>query len=147
MRTPVSRLGQRRLLADYHGQSLAEFAIALPVFLLLMLGIVDLGRGYYYNNLLSNMAREGARYAIVAPTDAAGVFTRVNNAAIGLDSSGPLTTRVFTNGISGGNARGNPITVTVQYTMSALTPVIQAFIPNGLRIEAGSTMLIEGNYS
>jgi len=45
------------------GQSLVEFAIALPVLLVLMLGVVDLGRAILFNNILINMSREGANLA------------------------------------------------------------------------------------
>ncbi|MEI6804165.1 MAG: TadE/TadG family type IV pilus assembly protein [Burkholderiales bacterium] len=45
------------------GLSLVEFAIALPVLLVLMLGVVDLGRAILFNNILINMSREGANLA------------------------------------------------------------------------------------
>lgn len=47
------------------GQSLAEFALVIPVFLVLVLGMFDFGRVVWANSALSNAAREGARYAIV----------------------------------------------------------------------------------
>lgn len=39
-----------------------EFAIILPVFLLLVFGIVDFGHAWYMDHLMSNASREGARY-------------------------------------------------------------------------------------
>jgi hypothetical protein len=47
------------------GQGLAEFALVLPVFLALLLGTVDLGRGIWANNSVANAAREAARWAAV----------------------------------------------------------------------------------
>jgi Flp pilus assembly protein TadG len=47
------------------GQSLVEFAIALPIFLVLTIGLFDFGRVVWTNNVLANATREGARYAIV----------------------------------------------------------------------------------
>jgi hypothetical protein len=47
------------------GQALVEFAFVLPVFMLLLFGMVDLGRIVWANNSLGNAAREGARFAIV----------------------------------------------------------------------------------
>jgi hypothetical protein len=47
------------------GQALVELAIVLPVFLVLLMGIFDLGRVIWARNSLENAAREGARYAIV----------------------------------------------------------------------------------
>lgn len=45
------------------GQTLVEFAFVLPVFLLVVFGLVDVGRLVYTNATLSQAAREGARLA------------------------------------------------------------------------------------
>ncbi len=45
------------------GQAVVEFALVLPIFLLLILGALDFGRAYYRLHLLTNAAREGARTA------------------------------------------------------------------------------------
>ncbi len=47
------------------GQALVEFAIVIPVFLVLLFGIVDFGRVIWATSSLSNAASEGARFAIV----------------------------------------------------------------------------------
>jgi hypothetical protein len=47
------------------GQALVEFAIILPVFILLLVGIFDLGRVVWANNSLATAAREAARFAMV----------------------------------------------------------------------------------
>src|SRR3989304_4023625 len=47
------------------GQRLTQIAPALPLFMLFLLGVVDFGRGIYAYSVISNGAREGARYAIV----------------------------------------------------------------------------------
>jgi len=47
------------------GQTLAEFAIALIPFLFILMGVVDLGRGIYTNNGVSQAAREIARVVSV----------------------------------------------------------------------------------
>lgn len=54
----------RRRRSD-QGQGLVEFALVIPMMLLFVFGLVDLGRGIYTYSVLSNVAREGARYAIV----------------------------------------------------------------------------------
>lgn len=50
---------------DRRGQALAEFALVLPVVLLLIFGLIDLGRAVFLANSVTNAAREGARFAIV----------------------------------------------------------------------------------
>lgn len=47
------------------GQGLVEFALVLPLFLLLIFGLIDIGRLVYMNSVLSQAAREGARTASV----------------------------------------------------------------------------------
>jgi Flp pilus assembly protein TadG len=44
------------------GQALVEFAIALPILILLVAGILELGRGYAYAGAASDAARDGARF-------------------------------------------------------------------------------------
>jgi Flp pilus assembly protein TadG len=51
-----------------HGQALVEFALVLPLFILLLLGIFDFGRAVYAWSTINNAAREGARIAIVDQT-------------------------------------------------------------------------------
>jgi Flp pilus assembly protein TadG len=47
------------------GQSLIEFALILPVLLLLLLGVLDMGRAVADNVALTNAAQQGARYSIL----------------------------------------------------------------------------------
>lgn len=61
MRTPRRMLGA----ADDRGQSLVEFALVLPIFLLVITGLFDLARAVWQENTLAFAAREGTRYAIV----------------------------------------------------------------------------------
>ena len=49
------------------GQSLVEFALVLPVFLLFFAAALDLGRVFYANITLNNAAREGAFQAAITP--------------------------------------------------------------------------------
>lgn len=53
-------------------QALVEFALILPIALFLILGFLDLGRAIFNYATISNMVREGARFAISDSTVAAG---------------------------------------------------------------------------
>ena len=44
---------------------MVEFALVLPILLLLLCGIIDFGWLYYNQITLNNAAREGARYAVI----------------------------------------------------------------------------------
>jgi Flp pilus assembly protein TadG len=56
------------------GQGLVEFALVLPLLLLLLLGMAEFARIFAIYSNLFNAAREGARYGIVYPTDTAGIL-------------------------------------------------------------------------
>jgi Flp pilus assembly protein TadG len=47
------------------GQAMVEFALVIPVFILLMVGLFDFGRVIWVNDTLASAAREAARFAIV----------------------------------------------------------------------------------
>lgn len=47
------------------GQSMVEFALVLPILLIVLCGILDFGWLYYNQITLNNAAREGARYAVI----------------------------------------------------------------------------------
>ena len=75
MRTPlVPGDGRTR------GQSLVEFALVLPLFLVLVMAIMDLGLAVFSYNSITNAAREGARLAVVNQ-DTAKVIARAQSQA------------------------------------------------------------------
>jgi len=47
------------------GQALVELALVLPLFLMVLFGVITLGIGVFYQQQLGNAAREAARYAVV----------------------------------------------------------------------------------
>ena len=56
----------RALRADSRGQALLEFALILPILLMLVLGIIEFGRIWNINQMVSDTTREGARRAVLA---------------------------------------------------------------------------------
>lgn len=73
-------------------QALIEFALISPVLLLLLFGIIDVGRAVFYYDTLGHAAREGARAAVQAanrlPTNA-DVLTSVRSQMSGVPTSEP----------------------------------------------------------
>ena len=55
------------------GQGLVEFALVLPLLLLILFGVLDLGRIFATAITVTNAAREGARYISLHPDDLGGV--------------------------------------------------------------------------
>ena len=74
----------RATTREGRGQALVEFALVLPLLLILLLGILDFGRAVAAYNSVSNGARSGVRVAIVNQDEDA-IRTAVESEAFGLD--------------------------------------------------------------
>ena len=122
------------------GQSLVEFALLLPLLLLILVLLFDLGRAVYYYSVIHNAAREGARYGIISPTDDAGIIAAAQAKVVGLDQSNlfitPIETKTETEWY---------ITVSVSYDFDLVTPLIDGFFGgNPLTLQTQSSMQVEG---
>jgi hypothetical protein len=107
------------------GQSLAEFAITLPLLMLLVMGIFDFGRAIYYYSAIQNAAHEAARYGAVNHCDDAGMIDRATSMAIGL---GPGLTVLDPEPIYEEDSGSlDYIHVTVIYRFEPVTPLIADF--------------------
>lgn len=54
---------------DERGASLVEFALLLPLFMMLILGMVTGGQAYFRKIAITDAVREGARYGATFPAD------------------------------------------------------------------------------
>lgn len=115
------------------GQALVEFALIIPIFILLVMGIFDLGRAVYGYNTANNAAREAARLAIVDQT-AAHVTTEGVAHAPGLGLSASNVTVDYRAEATPNTANscggltplkiGCVAHVRVDYAYQAITPII-----------------------
>jgi Flp pilus assembly protein TadG len=99
------------------GQSLVEFALVIPIFLLVLFAIVDFGMAFHAWITVTNSAREGARIGAVRATSAE-IEQRVRDTATSLEQAN-LTVSVT-------NAEGPPggsVVVDVSYDYSLMTPL------------------------
>lgn len=105
----------KRTLKREQGQDLIELALVLPLLLVILTGVVDLGRAFNTYMVLTNAAREGARQATMTPyavstiTEAALHETR--NAGM---SDGTVTVSVVS------ASSGSPVQVTVAHDFALL---------------------------
>jgi hypothetical protein len=103
------------------GQSLVEMALMVPILLVIVAAIVDLGRAIDAYITITNAVREGARYGSLHPTDPGTIAYRTLNEANG--SGMPFTGVNLTPGNvsvsypGGGAYQGLPIRVTVEYDL------------------------------
>lgn len=128
-------------------QSLVEFALVLPMLILIIVGIFDLGWAIYANNTVSLAAREGVRKAIIT-SDADAIRSQVRNTAQGLQLTDGQITISFpgSNGCAGGSREyGCPVRVTVNYTYSPLTPLIGGIFGGAgtFLLTSSATMVVE----
>ena len=129
---------------DGRGQSLVEFALVLPLFLILVFGVVDGGRAIFAFNQMSQIARTVARTASTAcfqtatPCDAASgpISTAITDASVGLQA--PLTVTVTCIDPATGTEPdqktdfckvGYIVRVQTAQSFSLLTPVASSFGP------------------
>ncbi|MFN2197641.1 MAG: TadE family protein [Anaerolineales bacterium] len=118
------------------GQSLVEFAISLVILVILVSGIVDLGRALFTLITLNDAAKEGATYGSICPTDVEGIFTRLIESASDPVSLSNLTTEDISVCVSvpgsedcGANVQvGNEITVFVNHLHEISTPFLGSII-------------------
>jgi Flp pilus assembly pilin Flp len=111
------------------GAAAVEFALLLPLLVLIVFGIVDFGRAINAQITLTQAAREGARALALGQTD---YQTRGLDAAIGF-SGVTVTDLPDSNGVTGcppgAEQTGDDAVVQVTYTFSFITPVGFAFGP------------------
>ncbi len=110
------------------GQALTEFALLIPIFLILLFAIVDFGMGFHSWITVTNSAREGARLGVVQATEA-DIKDRVRLTANLPDEDTKMTVTVT-------NAQGQPgesVVVQVDYDYDLITPL------------AGLVQLVSGN--
>lgn len=78
----------RQSTADRQGMAIVEMALVLPLFMLLVLGIVEFGRAMMVSNLITDAAREGARLAASADSTNSEVISLVQDSiseTVGID--------------------------------------------------------------
>jgi hypothetical protein len=126
------------------GQTLVEFALLLPVLLLITFVVIDLGRAVYFYSAIHNAAREGARYGIVNKDinnhiDVNGMENTAIDYAIGLgldlndvvaELGTPQVVDLFPN---------PTVRVYITYDFTPVTPLVSSLLPGGnftLRSEA-----------
>ncbi|MGQ0636473.1 MAG: TadE/TadG family type IV pilus assembly protein [Planctomycetaceae bacterium] len=126
----MSSLSRRRSLADNRsrrGVAAVEMAFVLPVFFLVILGMIELGRGIMVAQLAANAAREAARSAIIDGSTNTTVTTVAKNfmQTAANVSAGDVTVDIAVSGSGGGQvANANPqdlITVSVSVPYSKVS--------------------------
>jgi Flp pilus assembly protein TadG len=145
MSTRLRIFGRR---PDQPGQAMVEFALAVPVVFLILLGLFDVGRLVFINNEIAEAAREGARWGAVqgrAASQAAGSDTAVTDevaSRIAITPSPTITLSCTDLGGAGGACgSGDLLTIDVSAAVRPLTPLIGDIVgPFALASQAQMTI-------
>jgi Flp pilus assembly protein TadG len=135
------------------GQALVEFALVIPIFLLLLFAIFDLGRAVFAYNTLTSAAREGARLAIVNQ-DEASIIQHAKNASAIVELNIPNVDVDFWQTNNDGTpdlttpcdlvANGCMAVVSFEATYQPITPIIGNIVfKDGVTFTAKSVLSVE----
>ena len=112
---------------------MVEAAITIPLLLVLMVGIFEVGRAYQTWQVLTNAAREGARMAVTPSGTAANTTALIRQFMADGQLSNSATASVSVNRQASINVNGNPVSaslVTVDYPFNfiMLQPVVRLVV-------------------
>lgn len=127
----------RHIRKRRRGAAAVEFAVVLPVFVILVFGMIEYGRMVMVQQVITNASREGARKAVLDGATTSSVQTAVTsyltsakvNGGSAAVSPDPTTA-----------ASGDPITVTVNIPFSAVSWLPSPMYLGGKTLSASTTM-------
>ena len=121
---------------------MVELAIVLPVVVLLVFGMLEIGRVLNSWVIVTQAAREGARTAAVQCARDPACATVVDGRVDGSMPDSMVATARHTLS-AGPYLAGQPVTVRVEYDVPLVTPLISAFFPGGATVASETTMRLE----
>ncbi|OQB25559.1 MAG: TadE-like protein [Firmicutes bacterium ADurb.Bin182] len=126
------------------GQSLVETALTLPIFILILCGVLDFGWLFTNQLMLNNSSREAARTGVVNfEENNAAYQTLVINKAKEMIYFGDTSDPNVFNVTVTVNAEETDVTVQVDNTVPVLTPIVGAFFTNNqAELTSSTTMRI-----
>ncbi len=104
MRVALTNRSSSRQNPHRRGSAMVEVAVCFPVFLLIILGVIEFGRAMSVNQLLNSAARIGCRSAILDGSSNSAVSSTVKNhvaSTVGCSTSSVSVTITTTNGSTG----------------------------------------------
>ena len=121
------------------GQSMVEFALILPILLLLIMGIIEFS--FIFTNYLamSNASREAARSISLGSTDTVAE-QRIYDVASILEKS---RLSIDIDPIGGNRTQGDMVTVSLEYDYNFLTPIINGLLGEAFKLQTSATMRVE----
>ncbi len=128
----------RRMPPSRRGAAIVEFAFCVPVFLTLVVGMVELSRAIVVLQVLTNASREGARIASYDTTTTTGPITSAVNNYLSSEGISGATTVVSPSPAS--LADGQSISVTVSISYDSVSWLPSSFYLGGQTLQATTSM-------
>ena len=125
----------RAILKKKRGQAIVEFALILPVFILILLGIMEFGLVFHQYLVVTAASREGARVAALGGSDAE-TLTMVNTSAVS-NNAGQLTTTIT----PANRVKGQTVSVQVTNPVTIRAPLIAQVFPQNPFPVTGTTIM------
>jgi Flp pilus assembly protein TadG len=112
-----------RCIGNQRGAALVEMAVALPLLMVLLLGVTEFGRAVWLYDTTAHAAREATRYAIVRGGESGRAVTAndIQQYVRGIVGVGNAQ---FTTTWQPDNQPGSAVEVTVQVTFNPALPVM-----------------------
>jgi Flp pilus assembly protein TadG len=136
-RSPRKSASRRR----FRGIAAVEFAIVAPIFFLVVIGIIEIGRAMMVQQVLINASRVGARRAVMLASDEQAVVDAVTEYAAGVGVSG-VETNVSPNPATA--TAGEPVTVSVTIGFNQVSWLPTPWLMGGRNLASTSVMRKEG---
>ncbi len=141
-----------------------EFAMVIPIFLLLLFILIDFGRVIFAQNAITQDAREGSRRGVVSAAYDTTIYAAIRSAALVGTPAVPMTAASIT-GEAGacsakpggvddptspttcfypdGTKKGNRVVVNITVTVPLLTPIIAQIVGGSFTISTQSIGFVQ----
>lgn len=124
-----------------HGQGLVEFALLLPVFLLLLLGMIQFGLVFHTYLTLEDGAHEGVRAATI--DNGTQTLSQVTQAVIdAMPTLNSSSVTVTMNPSTTPRVNGTAVTVTVGYNLPIIIPIISGIMGSNMSLSSSDVMSV-----
>lgn len=127
------------MIKSEKGQSLVEMALLLPILLLLLVGIIDIGRVLYTQIHLHLATQETVRLGGLGANDAEMTNFARNYVHVG-DVS---LLEIVINPSENNRNSGQYVNVTLEYPIEFFTPFVSKLVPSTFKMGANSKIRIE----
>lgn len=128
----MKKVEQSRLMQSEVGQAAVEFMLTVMMTLLLIFALIDFSRAMYTASILQWAAQNGARAAIIEPSQEA-VDEAVKERLVGLDKDAVVISPI--------SWTGNIVQVEVSYPFQFVAPIVAQITGDSIDMSSSASMI------